>query len=282
MAVAINELELEFEPIAVLSRDLREAGKLLTPTEARWLVDTYYAIQKYRVSASNQTRALGKSGEPNYFVRWLGDQIEGLEKRIKTVLDAYTDQHLLGRWCKSITGIGPVIAAGLMAHIDITKAPTVGHIWSFAGLNPEARWELGQRRPWNARLKTLCWKIGESFVKVKNRPQDIYGKIYEQRKQYETEKNERREYADQAAEILRTKRIRRSTAAFQYYKQGMLPPGHIHERAKRYAVKLFLAHYHYVAYRLHYGQEPPKPYAIEHLGHVHLIPAPNLHVVGLA
>ena len=31
-------------------------------------------------------------------------------------------------------------------------------------------------------LKELCWKIGESFVKVKGNPADIYGKIYEERK----------------------------------------------------------------------------------------------------
>jgi hypothetical protein len=55
----------------------------------------------------------------------------------------------------------------------------------------------------------------------------------------------------------------------------MLPPGHIHERAKRYAVKLFLSALHEVWYYYRYGTRPPKPYPITHLGHAHYMPPPN-------
>ena len=41
--------------------------------------------------------------------------------------------------------------------------------------------------------------------------------------------------------------------------------------AKRWAVKIFLAHLHHVMYVEHYGAEPPKPYAIDILGHGHMI-----------
>ena len=51
--------------------------------------------------------------------------------------------------------------------------------------------------------------------------------------------------------------------------------GHIHSRAKRYAVKLFLAHYQHVAYWHEFGAEPPKPYAIEHMGHADVIKPPD-------
>jgi len=340
--MAVLEEELSLEPLARLSKDLKMAVIGLQPREVRYLVDIYYQIQDYRCQAGNQSRALNELGEPNMLVGWIFEQQYGLEKRIKAVLDEWSERQPLGRWAKSIRGIGPVIASGLLAHIDITKAPTVGHIWRYAGLDPTTKWygkeeakklvteALGRRtgevsnadiaviamlagrkvesilslwprgkdgklkprtaqnlisalakRPWNHRLKVLCWKIGESFVKVKNHPDDIYGKIYEARKQYEIEKNEKGEYAEQAANILRTKEIDKDTVAYQYYKQGVLPPGHIHARAKRYAVKIFLSHYHYVAYRLHYGKEPPKPYVIEHLGHVDIIPVPNLEVIGL-
>jgi hypothetical protein len=40
-------------------------------------------------------------------------------------------------------------------------------------------------------------------------------------------------------------------------------------------VKLFLAHYHEVAYKDHYKTEPPLPYAIAHLGHAHKIAVPT-------
>jgi hypothetical protein len=49
----------------------------------------------------------------------------------------------------------------------------------------------------------------------------------------------------------------------------------LHARAKRYAVKLFLAHLHEVWYREHYKTAPPIPYPIAHLGHAHYIAPPN-------
>jgi hypothetical protein len=52
-----------------------------------------------------------------------------------------------------------------------------------------------------------------------------------------------------------------------------LPQKALHERSKRWAVKLFLAHWHAEAYRRHYGKEPPLPYAIGILGHAHRIEA---------
>lgn len=169
-----------------------------------------------------------------------------------------------------------MIAAGLLAHIDITKAPTVGHIWRFAGLDPTVTWAKGQKRPWNASLKVLAWKIGESFVKVSGHDSDFYGHLYLERKAREQAKNEAGAYAEQAAAMLTKKRFRDETGAKKAYESGKLPPGHIHARAKRWAVKLFLSHWHHVAYESHYGTLPPKPYILTiEGGHAHRIDVPN-------
>lgn len=262
------------EPIMKLSKDLKKASKNLTDLEARYLVDTYYQVQEFRKATSNQIRSMQESEEPTEVINWLLDNLESLENQIKRALDTYTKSHPVGEWLQSITGIGPVIAAGLLAHIDIKKAPTAGHIWSFAGLNPNAKWEKGQLRPWNARLKTLCWKIGQSFVKVSNNPNDVYGKIYKERKEYEVMKNEAGDYKEQAESILKSKNIGKTTDAYKAYSQGKLPPAHIQQRAERYAVKIFLSHLHEFWYEQHYGEKPPKPFAIEILGHAHQIPRP--------
>lgn len=261
-------------PVGRLNRDLRQAAKTLTPDEARYLVDSYYTIQEYRKSTGNQVRALSESEEPSGVLEWFFTQHRELEANIKKVLDIYIEQHPIGKWLKSITGIGPVIAAGLLAHIDINKAPTVGHIWSYAGLNPNQKWEKGKKRPWNAKLKTLCWKIGESFVKTQNRDSDIYGHIYVKRKQIEVERNEAGLFAEQAAQILKTKKIGKDTEAYKWYSQGMLPPAHIHARAKRYAVKLFLSHLHEFWYEHEFNEKPPLPYPIAIQGHAHKIDRP--------
>jgi len=178
--------------------------------------------------------------------------------------------------CNSIVGIGPVISSGLLANIDITRAPTAGHIWRFAGLDPTCKWAKGEKRPWNASLKRLCWLIGESFVKVSSNPKDIYGKVYLERKEYERKRNDGGQLADQAHQrIAKDKGARRKIdpELLAMLEGGRLPAKALHERAKRYAVKLFLAHWFEEAYRQHYGTEPPKPYAIAHLGHAHAIGA---------
>jgi len=278
-SMATTELAATLEPVRKLTKDIRSASKDLSSKEARYLVDTYYTLQDFRKATGNQIKALAKAGEPNEGIQFFFNQFATLEKSIKSVLEVYVKNQELGQWCLSIMGIGPVITAGLMAHIDIEKAPTVGHIWSYAGLVPGQKWEKGQKRPWNARLKVLCWKIGQSFVKVSNNEKDVFGKVYKARKELEQQRNEAGEYAGQAAEILASKNFNKDTEAYKHYSIGKLPPGHIQQRAERYATKLFLASYHEVAYFLRYNELPPKPYVIAHLNHSHHWGPPNSDLI---
>ena len=266
-----------FDAIDKLTDEIRSAARSLTPTEGRFLVDTYYEVQEARKRTANQSGAItrGEEEDSPVLVSWLATNFATMERNIKTLLQAYAEGSTTGSWAMSITGIGPVLSAGLLAHIDITQAPTVGHIWRFAGLDPTQAWDKGQKRPWNARLKVLCWKIGESFVKVSGHDSDIYGHVYLERKAIEVQRNESGDFADQAAAKLERFKIGKSTEAYAAYSTGLLPPAHLHARAKRYAVKLFLSHWHHVAYESAFGVPPPKPYIIEHGGHTHFVAPPN-------
>jgi hypothetical protein len=263
------------EVVRRLKRDLVKAASSLSVDEARYLVDAYYAMQEYRKAAANQVRALAESKEPHSVLLWLFEQNDTVEKQIKRALDAWTDSLPAACWAKSICGIGPVISAGLAAHIDISRCQTVGCIWRFAGLDPTVEWKKGEKRPWNAGLQCLCWKVGESFVKVSGRDEDFYGKLYLQRKQQEINRNDAGMFAEQAARKLERFKIGKDTDAYKAYSVGKLPPAHIHSRAKRWAVKLFLSHFHYVAYTLANGAPPPKPYVISIQGHADMIMPPN-------
>lgn len=296
-----------------LSKDLRKAASTLGAAEARFLVDSYYQLQDFRKASANQTRALNDSEEPHDTVSFFQGQFATVEEQIKKALDEYSASEPMGRWARLHVGIGPVIAAGLSAHIDITKAPTVGHIWRFAGLDPTVRWERGHKRPWNADLKVLCWKIGDSFVKFSGRDDCFYGQIYKQRKLYEIERDDAVQVMPESAVVtasekdatvgtfvldgaattvyeiggkwlhggnakaahdtLQTKNIKDKETR-RLYESAHLPPGRLDLRARRYAVKLFLAHFHEQAYRDHYKTEPPLPYPIAHLQHTHKIESP--------
>lgn len=263
--------------ISKLGKELKAAAIGMRKDEARFLVDSYYGIQDYRIQLANQLRSAAQEvdEQPVTVLSWIFENMRTLENQIKLALRHFALNDAVGKWSMEVCGIGEIISAGLLAHIDITQAPTVGHIWSFAGLDPTKEWNKGEKRPWNAKLKTLCWKIGESFVKVSGREQDVYGKFYLQRKAEELVKNENGDFAQQAKEKLEKFKISKKTDAYKAYSVGKLPPAHIHARAKRYAVKLFLAHWHEIAYKMHYGKEPLLPYPIAVLGHAHKIDVPN-------
>ena len=364
---------VELSRLLALSRkDLREAAKTLGLNEARYLVDCYYQWQSYRIAAAGQVRALtaGEPPEPAEAIRWVQAQMVRTEDDIRVILDVWGMHEPSGmaRWARQHVGIGPVIGAGLRAHLDITRARTVGHWWRFGGLDPSNEW-LGRekaealvreayaatgeapshppdveilawlsertnrplatierlskdkaghqtrkaleaglaRRPWNAGLKVLLWKAGESFVKMQNHPAGFWGRVFAERKAKEQAANEKGAYAAQAEAKLERYKIGRDTDAWAWYsgcltvanarailgapateRQGMtkrlagkpgdgprmLPPAHIHARAKRYAVKLFLAQFHEENYRRHYHRLPPVPFAMAHLGHVHKLENP--------
>lgn len=261
----------ELTSVERLTRDLRASAATLSDEEARYLVDAYYIMQDQRIRTEGQVRSMSTSEEPHDVIQWLAKQSRLLEDQVKGALDRYTTAHPVGFWMKSsVKGIGPVIAAGLLAHIDITKAKTAGAIWRYAGLDPTSEWKKGEKRPWNADLKRLCWLLGESFVKTSGGDEPgYYGLIYKERKEQELAKNEADELADQAKAALEKKNYRGDTVAKKAYLEGKLPPAHIHRRATRYTVKRFLSDLHTVWHWVEYERLPPLPYVITHGGHAH-------------
>jgi len=275
----MDELTIFAELRRDLKRDFRDAE--MSKAEARYIVDVYYQLQDFRIQAASQLRSEGN--EPRRWAETLLRAFELLERDVQSVLGAWARRTVPGRWAQSITGIGPVISAGLVAHIEIVTPPhtrlgrkvngkpgaveaiperittTAGQIWRFAGLDPTARWEKGQVRPHNADLKVLCWKLGDSFVKQSGRDSDIYGHVYRARKELEIARNDALMFADQAAHALETRQIK-DAGLRACYESGRLPDGRIDLRARRYAVKLFLAHFHHVAWWAQFGTEPEKPF----------------------
>jgi len=242
--------------------------------DVRYAVDAYYQLQRNRIAGAGQARSAESDAESHFLADYLESQSFVQERSLKNFLGEWAKQLEAGRWAMRQYGIGPVIAAGLLAHIDIEKAPTVGHIWRFAGLDPTVQWSKGQKRPWNARLKVICWKAGESFKKFSNREDCFYGHLYRQRKELEVSRNEAGAFADQAAATLAAKKFGDNDTRAAY-EAGKLPAGRLDLRATRWAVKIFLAHLHEVMYLDRYKTMPPKPYVLEHGGHAHRIVRPD-------
>jgi hypothetical protein len=289
-----------------LTKELRTAAAGLNDDAARYLVDTYYDMQHDRIRAAGQIRAV-ETEPPNAVVSWLSSSFEILEEGIKSALNQYTLNHKMGSWMREVYGIGPVLSAGLLAHIYMGKwcsvchgrnradckrrqedkkfnvaphgyqeeisLPTTGRIWQFAGIagDDQKPWKQGEKRPHNARLKTLTWKVGQSFMKFSGSPKCYYGKLYQtQKTKYQTN-NLAFQYRTKA--LMLSANVGRETEAWKSYSKGVLSPGHIDAMARRWVVKLFLAHMHDEWYSRVFGKAPPSPYPMAVLGHTHFIPA---------
>lgn len=258
----------------LLAKDVRALAVKFDRNSVRELVSIYYRIQDDRIALAAQARELLKTGSPHELVEYLSAQLGYMEISLKKPLENFAQSYEVGRWALSQYGIGPIITAGLISHIDITKAPTAGSIWRYAGIDPTAKWKKGEKRPWNAELKTLTWKIGQSFMKFSNKDQCFYGKLYRQDKERRMQLNESGAYAERSKDILASKNWRKNKSS-DTLREGMLPAAQIDAQARRFAAKIFLSHFHAVWFETHYNKKAPTPYTIAHLDHVHEIQIPN-------
>lgn len=320
------EINLPKELFQRLDADLQAAASKMSRSEARALVDAYYISQEDRKRNANQQRAHSETGDPNLVISWLGDCTRRLEAAIKRALMHYSEGSVVGRWLVSLYGVGPVLASGFLAHMDVTRAKGAGGFWRFAGLDPSVNWKsaaeakaivddalpanvkkitdsmlegvalqlnrsvetlvnirdtlfkkekwtrdliakVASVRPWNAGLKTLCWKFTDTQLKFKGKPECYYGKLLDARLTQERLWNEEGQNVEACVEKLEKFNIGMQTEARKYYDMGMLPPAHVLARAKRWVAKLFLSHLFDIMWAAEYKTYPPKPYVFSVMGH---------------
>jgi len=305
-------------------------------TVVRWLGETYYDHQLYRMESDARIREADKLNLPNALLTWYSEQQSNVEKTMKAMLSRYTEKESsgMGMWARNVVGIGPIISAMLLALIDMNISTNPSKIFRYFGLDPSSKWlgrekaevalrgimeknnlranalddaavrviavALGRnqdaflrqahnkegrmtratvvaaiaKRPWNATAKTLAWKIGDSFCKNHNKPTCFYGKLYEQEKARQQERNASGGNAALCQRELQ-ERTFRDRETRELYEAGRIPDGRIELRARRKAVKIFLVHWWAEAYRRKFKAEPPRAWPLEH-GHSDEIRDPQL------
>ena len=263
-----------------LRLDVRQMAVEFDQRSVRELVSTYYRVQGDRIAVAAQARELKAQDSPHQLTEYLSEQLHHMEASLVRPLETFAQSYKVGQWALSQYGIGPVITAGLISHIDISKAHTAGSVWRYAGMDPTVVWNKGQKRPWNAELKTLVWKIGQSFMKFSGREQCFYGKLYLQDKARRIELNTSGAYAERAKSILESKNWKKNKTS-ETLKEGRLSDAQIDAQARRFAAKIFISHFHTVWYEDYHTElqgtpvRAPRPYAIERGGHAHMIEIPH-------
>lgn len=251
----------------------------------RALVDTFYAVQKERIGASNRLQAIFMGVDENDPLRQkvMGKiaQLQKLEEAIlRDALSLLRDIPVWDEFLSKVKGIGPALGAKLLS-LPLDPRRNLSAWWAYFGLVPYAfkcecarghrfinpkvppacpvetgygeerqkcgakivKTELIDRAPrrtrgakgfWNPKARSLAYLIGRQFALVGEN--GYYGRLYKQAKEI----------------------YKRKHPDFQ--------PIRIDAQARRYAVKIFLAHYYQTVCELN-GIPYRLPYAIEILGH---------------
>ncbi len=283
-----------------------EVSNKMDRDQAACLIKDFYLMQDNRMRAAHQHRQLEKRGDKGDVLSYASKLFQKNEDHLALLICLWGKDQKMAQWAMQNVGIGKIMSAGLVAHIDVTKSPHLSSLWAFAGFPGDSevkKWKKGEKRPFNANLKKLCFKIGESFVKNQNRQECYYGKLFAERKKLEWERNLNGAFSEYSKKQLTFKDWKKDSTAKLFYSGQlspskvremiagngvplgvkptqvgdeipMLPPAHIHARARRYAVKRFLAHYWMEAYKQTFHKDPPPAYVFAKLGHTHIIESP--------
>jgi len=228
--------------------------------ELKIKTETYYSLQKQRIQTQLRIKAYVKDGrltteqaEALHF--WMDEVLSKVEQKTKKEIEGLLKGiPVWEEFFKKVKGIGPCLAGSLIAGIvDIGRFRYISSLWKYCGMhvvNGRApRRERGKKINWDPFLRMTCFKIGDSFIKQKPE-RCFYRALYDSKKLYYKEK-----YPEKVP--LKTKK---GKTVYMY------TDGHIHNMARRYAVKIFLSHL-WVRWRELDGLPITKPWVIEHGGH---------------
>lgn len=156
-------------------------------------------------------------------------------------------------WLTGIRGLGEGgLAAQLLAQIDdIGKFETISKLWRFAGWavidGKIDRCAKGEKAHYNRRLKSIAWQCVDQFIKQQT---PGYVELY-----YEEKARQRRLYPEKI----------KVNGKWKYN------DGHLHYRAMRKVVKIFLQHL-WVVWREAEGLPVSEPYVQALMGHTNIVP----------
>jgi hypothetical protein len=240
---------------------------VLSRQEGVSLIRTYYQIQKHRVAMGNQVIAVLSEkireilDDPDYklpigldsFLKWRDEEMP----RVRTQLEVYwqalydtekaiakdlkssiEDAPIWTNFLAGVKGIGPVLAANIIYHVDISRSAHVSSLWKYAGLGitdgAADRLKRGEKANWNPDLKRAAFLMGQSFIKCSS----PYREFFDKRRLYEHARNLKLE------------------------EKKRLTDGHIAKRCTRYMVKQFLSDL-YVHWRTLEGLPVSEPWITE-------------------
>jgi len=204
--------------------------------------DTALSVEKLRIACQVRASHLKLQGRENEET----DKLISLLVDVEGYVDGQLARWIIGNpaypWFSKVKGIGKENIGKVIGLVDIERAPTISSLWKFAGYAVEEglapKRKKGELNNYNARLRTMCWRVGSSLMRAGGKFYDYY--IVEKAKYEE-----------------------------RFAGDKTMTKGHLHNMALRKMVKLFLACL-WLTWRENAGLPIRSPYALEH-GHTMFI-----------
>lgn len=224
------------------------------------MVNTMFTIEKLRVAAQIRQSHLALQNRQDPETDALLAKLQDLEGYVDGRIATMVMAHPAYPWFSRVKGIGKENIGKVVGLIDITRAPTISALWKFAGYAPvdghaEKR-VAGEKAAFNGRLRTMCWRVGGSLMKVD-------GKF---RAYYDVEKEKLR---NRYTSVIPAAKLPKKDGK-KYEPEGVISEGHLHNMALRKMIKLFLACL-WLEWRQAVGLPIREPYAIGQMGHTAMI-----------
>lgn len=213
-------------------------------------VRQYWAWQDMRISVNSQLGAMVRQGLltqeecDGCAKEWTAPFVAAEKECAKKMVQWLESEPVYTQWLQHVRGVGKILAAQILAiSTPITDFPTVSAFWAYCGYHVKdgkaARREHGVVANWSNEAKTTFFNLGACFVKAGGPYRELY---------------DRYKARDRAAHPEKGKA------------GGKYSDGHMHTRAMRYAVKIFMSHLWSVSYDLA-GIPCRQPFVHEKLGH---------------
>lgn len=149
----------------------------ITPqmTDLTLLTRQFYSLQSQRMGMAKRIGAYDELGlDVPHTEQALEPIVEAEKKMEKHIQSLVKTVPIYKAWLKDVKGIGPKLAASLIAEIGSPdRFPCVSALWHYCGIHVKdgvcPAMYRGDKVTWNPELKKICYKIGEQFVRLGSR-----------------------------------------------------------------------------------------------------------------
>ena len=266
----------------------------IPPHLLRTLVDIFYDFQdqriqtQLRIGAVKREHSLSEEDLSIYGITTIFENAQVFEKDIEKIIKKQLKNYALyNQYLEKITGIGPMLGAGLIAYVDdIEKFKHVSSLWQYAGYGMNRYCEIC-KKPTSIEVKYHTGTIAKKLHPFEECPicQNKAITILQKRmlgyqsnwndrlkvlawkagssfvKQKDTNSKYRKLY-----DKIKKAEKRKHPKKIVKKSKTLYNDGHIHNRTMRKVVKIFLAHF-WQTWRRQEGLEATDPYVKQLLGH---------------